>query len=74
MSSEELWMGFDVDERRSLMWIRTRVGESTEFWGTPAFIGKDFEKAPTYGRSVPIALCMLLVEQAVKTSRLSIRS
>ena len=40
-------MGFEVDERRSLMWIRKRVGESTEPWGTPAFIGKDFERAPS---------------------------
>ena len=47
LSSAKLWMGFEVEARRSLMCRRKRVGESTEPWGTPALIEKDFERAPS---------------------------
>ena len=40
-------MGLEMKTRRSLVCIKKRVGESTEPWGTPAFIGRDFESAPS---------------------------
>ena len=40
-------MGLEVEERRSLIKRRNRVGDRTEPWGTPLVTGKELDVAPS---------------------------